>query len=175
MTRLALLFLLCAGCAGPAVYIPAGLDSGGGERAKLRLREPNTPSLIGEQVEAALAPAAVTITWTMPRLKANGDTLSTAPLDWQAAYSTQSRTWVAHRWPIITDPDSAAYYWPAVVSEAAPLVVMSGTAVPGAHVSVTPVPVTAGDWPFSWWIRTRQRPNGEWSLWSNPCSRADNQ
>ena len=121
------------------------------------------------------APAAVTLTWTMPRLKANGDTLSTAPLDWQAAYSTQSRTWVAHRWPIITDADSAAYYWPTVRAEAAPLVVMSGTAIPGAHVSIVPVPVTAGDWPFSWWIRTRQRPAGQWSLWSNPVTRADNQ
>lgn len=118
---------------------------------------------------------AATIQWTMPTRDANGRPLSTMPLDWQAAYSTQSRTWVAHRWPIITDADSAAFYWPTVRVEAAPLVVMSGTAVPGAHVSVAMVPVTSGDWPFSIWLRTRQRPNGEWSLWSNPQTRESNQ
>lgn len=118
---------------------------------------------------------AATLDWTMPVKDANGRPLSTAPLDWQAAYSTQSRTWIAHRWPIITDADSAAFWWPTVRVEAAPLVVMSGTAVPGAHMSVVPVPVQSWDFPFSWWIRTRQRPNGEWSQWSNPVTRADNQ
>lgn len=134
--RLALAFLLAAGCAASA--------------------------------------GAATLTWTMPVNDANGRPLSTAPLDWQAAYSTQSQTWRNHAYWMKYNADTLAYYWPAVVAEAAPLVVMSGTGVPGWHMSVVAVPVQAWDFPFSYWVRTRQRPNGQWSLWSNPVSRANN-
>ena len=143
--------------------------NGGGLR-----QQPEGVRALGHTLEAA-APAAVTLTWTMPRLKANGDTLGTAPLDWQAAYSTQSDTYVAHRWAIVTNADSMAFWWPTVEVEAERLVVASGTATPGSIVAWPALPVMEWDWPYSWWIRTRQRPNGNWSLWSNPVTRADNQ
>ena len=111
----------------------------------------------------------------MPRLKANGDTLGTAPLDWQVAYSHRSQTYIDHEFWIRTNPDSATRYWPAVRAECEPLPVASGTATPGSVVAWPALPVPAGHWIFSWWVRTRQRPNGEWSLWSNPVTRADNQ
>lgn len=121
------------------------------------------------------APAAVVLTWTMPTLKADGTPLSLNLLEWQAAYSTQSATYRNHEYWIRNFPDSMAKYWPAVVAEAAPLPVWSGTARPGERVEWAALPVVASAWPYSWWIRTRQRPNGNWSLWSNPVTRADNQ
>lgn len=158
MTRLLACCLLavCASCA---------------EAATLALPILSRPPVLMQVTATA---DTVRLQWTMPLQTADGRPLSTMPLDYQVAYSTQSRTYVAHRWPIITDPDSAAFWWPTMRVEAAPLVVMSGTAVPGAHVSIVPVPVTSGDFPFSWWVRSRQRPNGEWSLWSNAVTRADN-
>lgn len=123
---------------------------------------------------AELAHAA-TLVWHMPTRKINGDTLWTAPLDWQVAYSTQSRTYVDHEFWIRNYPDTMTKYWPTVVDEGSPLVVASGAASPGAVVVWPALPVPSTDWPFSFWVRTRQRPNGQWSAWSNPISRADNQ
>lgn len=117
---------------------------------------------------------AATLVWTMPRTTINGDTLSTAPLDWEAAYSHQSQTWIDHEYAMKYDPDTLAFYWPRVVIEAAPMPVWSGTARPGERVEWAALPVTAGHWPFSWWIRTRQRSEGVWSQWSNPVTRANN-
>lgn len=169
---LALGAMLCCGCAA---------TNGGGERAapgpareQARLGGAVAPLAVS-QAAAPASTSAVTLTWTMPTRKINGDTLWTAPLDWQVAYSTQSRTYVAHEFWIRNYPDTMTAYWPTVVDEAAPLVVASGTASPGAHVAWPVLPVQSADWPFSWWIRTRQRPAGAWSVWSNPVTRPDNQ
>ena len=118
--------------------------------------------------------AAVTLTWTMPRLASNGDTLSTRPLRWRLAYSTQSKAFINHRWQIVNNPDSATFWWPTVVSEAAPLVVANGYGIPGEHMAIAPPPVWAWDWPFTWWVATRQD-SSDWSWWSNPVGRWNNE
>lgn len=171
--RILLLAALCAagclGCAAPAVYIPAGAVWTSSSEVYIPAAR-----AYSSRAESA-APAAITLTWTMPTRKANGDTLSTAPLDWQMSYAHQSQTWRDHQYHMRYNPDTLAFYWAQVVIEAAPIVVASGVASPGAHVEWAAIPVTAGHWPFSWRVRSRQRPSGEWGPWSNPVTRADNQ
>lgn len=163
MTRIFLLAALCA----------AGCTTTGGGASHRSLGAATQAA----RAESLAASTVVILTWTMPRMKfGNVDTLSTAPLDWQAAYSTQSATWRNHEYFMRHNPDTLATYWAQVVIEAAPIPVASGTATPGQHVVWPAPPVTAGAWPFSWWIRTRQRPAGEWSLWSYPpVTRASNE
>jgi hypothetical protein len=119
---------------------------------------------------ALCAPAqAATLTWTSPLVNQIGDTLSTRPLAYQIAYSTQSATWVAFRDSCLRD----TALWARVVREAEPVPVASGHTLPGEHMSVPAPLVISFYWPFSLWVRTKQDSSG-WSVWSNPVTRASN-
>jgi hypothetical protein len=106
---------------------------------------------------------AATLTFTTPRTYVTGDTLSDGYRQWQLAYTTQSKTWVAKRAVMAASPDSFAYYWPSVRSEAAPRVVLVGWARPGQSVSQVAPPVISLDWPFTWWVRYYTDVPGPWS------------
>lgn len=158
MRFVVLLALLAAGCA-----MGCAATNGGGA-VPVRLRPLGLP---------IVAPAATTVSWTMPRYHANagGAPDTTKPLAmrlrlWELAYTTKAKACRDSGLAWCRDTANFKVWIPQAGNY---FIIAEGYALPGESVAVAEPPVMSLQWPYTWWVRS-------WtyraSMWSNPVTRA---